>query len=118
MAHGTTVFFITNSASGQANVILALVAGLLSRPGARVHVASFAALEKRVAALRDSMPFRPPSSSLTFRAIKGVDTGTALRQRGIKDENLIHIPTTKSYKAYDNASAIVTAWSGEGTAHF
>ena len=113
MVHGTRarILFITNSESGQANTTLALVAELLSRPDTEVHVASFSALEKRVAALRDSAFSWPSSSSLTFHAIHGVDMNTALRQRGIRDEDLIHSPTTKSYKAYDIASAIVTAWS-------
>ena len=114
----TAVLFITNSESGQANTILALVAELLSRPNTEVHVASFVALEKRVAALRDQVLSQPSSSSLIFHAIHCVDMNTALRQRGIRDEDLIHPPTTKSYKAYDIASAIVTAWSCEGTSHF
>lgn len=120
MAHGTrtAVLFITNSESGQANTILALVAELLSRPDTDVHVASFSALEKRVAALRDNSLSPPTSSSLTFHAIHGLDMNTALRQRGIRDEDLIHPPTTKSYKAYDIASAIVTAWSCQGMARF
>lgn len=90
---------LPSSSSGQANTILALVTELLSRPNAEVHAASFAAL-------RDNISSRP-SSSLTFHTIQGVDTDTALRQRGIRDEDLIHSPTTKSYKAYDIASAIV-----------
>ena len=114
----TAILFITNSESGQANTILALVAELLSRPDMEVHVASFAALEKRVTALRDHILSQPSSSSLTFHAIDGVDMNTALRQRGIRDEDLIHSPTTESYKAYDIAGAIVAAWSGEGMAHF
>ena len=119
MAHDarTAVLFITNSESGQANTVLALAAELISRPNTEVHVASFAALEKRVAALRDHVLSRPSSSSLTFHTIHCVDMNTALRQRGIRDEDLIHPPTTKSYKAYDIASAIVTAWSCEGTIH-
>ena len=112
----TTVLFVTNSESGQANIILALVAELLSRPNTEIHVASFVALEKRVAALHDNV--QPSSSTLTFHTIHGVDMNTALRQRGIRDEDLVHLPTTKSYKAYDIASAIVTAWSCEGAAHF
>lgn len=114
----TVILFITNSESGQANTILALVAELLSRPDTQIHVASFAALEKRVTALRDGTSPRPSSSSLTFHTIHAVDMNTALRQRGIRDEDLIHLPTTKSYKAYDIASAIVTAWSCEGAIHF
>lgn len=96
MAHGgrATVFFITNSESGQANNILTLVAELLSRPDKEVHVASFVALENRVAALRDGMLSQPSSSSLTFYTIQGTDMNTALRQRGIRDEDLIHPPTT------------------------
>lgn len=119
MTHDTpaVILFITNSESGQANTILALVAELLSRPNTVVHVASFPALEKRVAALRDGVLPRP-SSSPTFHTIHDVDMNTALRQRGIRDEDLIHSPTTKSYKAYDIASAIVTAWSCEGAVHF
>jgi hypothetical protein len=119
MAHSgrTVILFVTNSESGQANTILALVAELLSRPDTDVHVASFVALEKRVAALRDGVLSSPPSSSLTFHTIHGVDMNTALRQRGIRDEDLVHSPTTKSYKAYDIASAIVTAWSCEGAVH-
>jgi len=46
------ILFITNSESGQANTILTLAAELLSRLDNEVHVASFAALEKHVAALR------------------------------------------------------------------
>ena len=114
----TAILFVTNSESGQANTILALIAELLSRPDVEVHVASFTALEKRVTALRDHILSQPSSSSLTFHTIDGVDMNTALRQRGIRDEDLIHSPTTESYKAYDTASAIVTAWSGEGMAHF
>ena len=110
----TAILFITNSESGQANTILALAGELLSRPDTEVHVASFAALEKRVAALRDRVLSGPSSSSLTFHTIRGTDMNTALRQRGIRDEDLIHSPTTKSYKAYDMAGAIVTAWSCEG----
>lgn len=69
MAQNTrTVIFATNSESGQANTILALVAELLSRPGTEVHVASFATLENRVAAFRDNT-LSQPSSSLTFHAI-------------------------------------------------
>lgn len=113
----TAILFITNSESGQANTILALVAELLSRPDTEVHVASFAALEKRGAALRDNISSRPSSSSLSFHTIHGVDMNTAVRQRGIRDEDLIHSPTTKSCKAYDIASAIVTAWSCEGAGH-
>lgn len=120
MARGTrsTILFISNSESGQANTILALIAELSCRPDTEVHVASFSALEKRVAALRDNALSRPSSSSLTFHTIHGVDMNTALRQRGIRDEDLIHSPTTQSYKAYDIASAIVTAWSCQGAAHF
>jgi hypothetical protein len=114
----TAILFITNSESGQANTILALVAELLSRPDIEVHVASFSTLEKRVAVLRENSLSRPSSSSLAFHTIHGVDMNTALRQRGIRDEDLVHFPTTKSYKAYDIASAIVTAWSCQGTAHF
>jgi hypothetical protein len=113
----TVILFITNSESDQAKTILALVAELLSRPDTEIHVASFAALEKRVTALRDGTLPRP-SSSLTFHTIHAVDMNTALRQRGIRDEDLIHLPTTKSYKAYDIASAIVTAWSCEGAIRF
>jgi len=110
------ILFITNSESGQANTILALAGELLSRPDTAVHVASFPALEKRVAALRDGVFPRP--SSPTFHTIHDVDMNTALRKRGIRDEDLIHSPTTKSYKAYDIASAIVTAWSCQGAVHF
>lgn len=117
MAH-STILFITNSESGQANTILALVAELLSRPDTEVHIASFAALEKCATALRDRILSQPSSSSLTFHTIHGMDMNTALRQRGIRDEDLIHSPTTKSYKAYDIASAIVTAWPCEGTVYF
>ena len=113
----TVILFITNSESGQANTILALAAELLSRPDTEVHVASFAALEKSVAALRDRV-LSGSSSSLMFHTIHGTDMNTALRQRGIRDEDLIHSPTTKSYKAYDIASAIVTAWSCEGRVIF
>ena len=113
----TAILFITNSESGQANTILALVDELLTRPNTEVHVAPFSALEKRVAALRGSILSQPSPSSLTFHTIQCVDMNTALLQRGIKDEDLIHSPTAKSYKAYDIASAIVTAWSCEGTGH-
>jgi len=51
----TAIFFITNSENGQANTILALVAELLSRPDAEAHVASPAALEMRVATLRNNI---------------------------------------------------------------
>ena len=94
----TAILFITNSESGQADTILALVAELLSRPNAEVHVVSFAALEKRVSTLRDNISSQP-SSSLTFHTIQDVDMNTSPRQRGIKDEDLIYSPTTKSYKA-------------------
>lgn len=104
----TVILFITNSECGQANIILALVAELLSRPDADIHVASFAVLEKCVAALRDNM-LSQPSSLLTFYTIQIMDKNAALRRREIKDEDLIHSPTTKSYKVYDIASTIVTA---------
>jgi len=54
----TAILFITNSESGQANIILALVAELPSLPNAEVHVASFAALEKRVSSLF-AITYRP-----------------------------------------------------------
>ena len=106
------------SEGGRANIILALASELPSRPGTEVHVASFAALEKRVAALRDVALPQPSSSSLMFHTIHGVDMNTAPRQRGIKDEDLIHSPTTKFYKAYDTASTTVTAWTCEGARLF
>jgi len=101
------ILFVTNSESGQANIILAMAAEAAARPGVQVHVASFLVLKQRVEGF---------SPQLNFHPLDGKTMSETLVAKGLLPDVSPHPPTTKSFKPYrQDIPLILAGWDGECT---
>ena len=100
----THILFVTNAESGQANTVLALALEVSTRPHVQVHIASFPVLKSRVERLNPTFNFHP---------LDGTEMAKVLATRGLSAKELPHLPTTKSYAAYDKAGLGLVGWDGE-----
>ena len=101
----TTLLFVTNSESGQANTILAMALEALTRPHVEVHIASFPALKRLV----EKLDLR-----LNFHPLDGKSMAEAGLARGFSVGDLAHPPLCKSLVVDSRALWLGHAsWDGE-----
>lgn len=96
------ILFLTNAECGQSNTILALALEASTRHHLEVHIASFPVLKLRVERLSSKLKFHPLDSETM---IKIGET------QKLFDQNLPHLPATKSFAAYDKLLQFL--WDGE-----
>lgn len=113
-----TVLFMTVSAAGHSNSILALSFELLTHPNIDVHVASFPVLRKRAQELSNSarvVKERHPSSNFTFHEIDGMSEEEAGESKGLGGASFPHPPLAKSHdEGVHKLIVLVSAWNGKG----
>ena len=83
-----TILFLTNSEYGEANVIIAVSHELLKRGNCDVHIASYAALSKRITDLRDGAFGAVPkeTTSITLHPFTGLSMHETRKKKfGIDD---------------------------------
>jgi len=100
------ILFVTNSESGQANIILAMAVEAAARPHVQVHVASFPVLKQRVEGF---------SPQLNFHPLDGKAMAEARVARGLSAGADPHPPTTKSFEPYRDLPPMLAGWDGECT---
>ena len=99
------ILFVTNSESGQANIILAMALEATTRPRVEVHLASFPVLKQRVERL---------SPKINFHPLDGKEMVEMIQTLGPWEEIFPHPPTTKSYEPYGRITGLILAtWDGE-----
>ena len=113
-----TVLFMTTTAAGQCNSILALSFELLTHPNVDVHVASFPVLRKRVQELSSSARVvreKHPNSNFIFHEIGGMSDGEAMNSKGLNGASAPHPPLAKSHnEGINKLMILLSAWNGKG----
>ncbi|KAJ7600417.1 hypothetical protein C8J56DRAFT_8619 [Mycena floridula] len=84
------ILLLTLSELGQANSILAILSELLTRDGLKVHIASFAALEKHVNKVVSQSS--NVMSTVKFHSLSGLSYGGSWVKKMGVDESLAHPP--------------------------
>lgn len=103
----TKILFITNSEYGQASIMLAMAAELLTRPEMEVHILSFEALRLRAKKLQSTSV----NSTLSFTALDGLSQGDAYWRLVNGCRDAIHPPVTSGdFSGYDKVDKLLGPW--------
>ena len=103
--HTKKLLFLTNSESGQSNIVLATALEALTRPHVEVHVGSFPVLKRRVEKL---------DPRLNFHALDGKPADEIARGRGFSVGDAVHPPLRKCLLVDERIFWIgYAAWDGE-----
>ena len=99
------LLFLTNSESGQANIVLAMALEALTRPHVEAHVASFPILKRRAERL---------DPRLNFHSLDGKSSVEATLELGYSISDLVHPPLRKRLVIDGRALCLGrAAWDGE-----